>query len=230
MTASTFVHPSATLSGCVKLGVGSIVEPYALLGHPLQSDVEHGRRDGDFGSAWERSTSGSVTEVGKNATIRSHSVLYQGSLIGDYVEIGHHAVLREGVSIGDYTRVWAHASIRRDARIGPGCRVGGVVGDRCVLEPYVTTLGFLVHDFKSGVGGELESAPVLCSGSVVSRGAIVVGGVRVGKMAFIGAGSVVLRDVPETAVMMGNPARQIGTRPAEEIERVNQRIMEGKFL
>jgi serine O-acetyltransferase len=54
----------------------------------------------------------------------------------------------------------------------------------------------------------------ICDGAIIGAYAVLVGGVRIGKNAMVGANSVVLSDVPDNAVVMGSPARQISTREA----------------
>ena len=64
---------------------------------------------------------------------------------------------------------------------------------------------------------ELMRGPTIRRGARVGGGAVLLPGVEVGAEAFVGAGAVVLRDVPARAVMVGNPARQIREVPAEEL-------------
>lgn len=52
----------------------------------------------------------------------------------------------------------------------------------------------------------------ICDGAIIGAHAVLVGGVRIGENAMVGANSVVLSDVPDNAVVMGVPARRIGTR------------------
>ncbi|HEY4376930.1 MAG TPA: serine acetyltransferase, partial [Acidimicrobiales bacterium] len=54
----------------------------------------------------------------------------------------------------------------------------------------------------------------ICDDAVLGAHAVLVGGVRIGRNAMVGANSVVLSDVADDAVVLGNPARQVGTREA----------------
>jgi acetyltransferase-like isoleucine patch superfamily enzyme len=91
-------------------------------------------------------------------------------------------------------------------------------------------LGFLVHESLVGITGEVEPAPILETGSIVGRGATVVGGVRVGEFAVVGAGAIVRKDIEPYAIVAGNPARIVGHRAAKDIERVKERIQQGHYL
>jgi acetyltransferase-like isoleucine patch superfamily enzyme len=66
---------------------------------------------------------------------------------------------------------------------------------------------------------ELMKGPTIRRGARVGGGAILLPGVEIGEEAFVGAGAVVVRDVPPRAVVVGNPARQLrDVRPEELLE------------
>jgi len=222
----------AVVYGDVSFGSGVLVEPWAIIGRPLESVLRAELADApsavDLDELYDR-IGGRVT-LNDDVLVRSGAVLYSDVVVGQGVEVGHHAVVREGVHIGPFTRVLAHTSIRKNATIQQGCRLGGVVGDGAVLGTYVTSLGYLIHDYKVAVGGEVEVAPRLESGSVVGRGAVVVGDVRIGEFAFVSAGAVVRKDVPARSIVAGDPARIVGKRSDDEIERLVNRMGEGSYL
>jgi serine O-acetyltransferase len=56
----------------------------------------------------------------------------------------------------------------------------------------------------------------ICDGATIGAHAVLVGGVRIGTNAVVGANSVVLSDVPDNAVVFGSPARRVGTRDQGE--------------
>jgi acetyltransferase-like isoleucine patch superfamily enzyme len=64
---------------------------------------------------------------------------------------------------------------------------------------------------------ELIKGPTIRRGARVGGGSVLLPGIEIGEEAFIGAGAVVLRDVPAKAVMVGSPARQIRDVPDEEL-------------
>jgi len=141
----------------------------------------------------------------------------------------------EDVDIGPGTTVWHFSHILRGSSIGPGCRIGQNV----VIGPNVRVgAGVKVQNNVSVYEGvELED-DVFCGPSVVftnvhnprshtprmhamrrtlvRRGATlganatIVCGVTIGEHAFVGAGAVVTRDVPDHALVLGNPARVAG--------------------
>jgi acetyltransferase-like isoleucine patch superfamily enzyme len=64
---------------------------------------------------------------------------------------------------------------------------------------------------------ELMKGPTIRRGARVGGGSVLLPGIEIGEEAFIGAGAVVLRDVPPRAVMVGSPARQLREVPDEEL-------------
>jgi len=64
---------------------------------------------------------------------------------------------------------------------------------------------------------ELIKGPTIRRRARVGGGAVLLPGIEIGEEAFIGAGAVVIRDVPPRALMVGNPARQLREVPDEEL-------------
>ncbi len=145
------------------------------------------------------------------------------------------AVVDEGCEIGNGTRIWHFSHIMSESRIGTNCNLGQNV----VISPQVT-LGnnvkvqnnvsvytgvvceddvFLgpscvftnVSNPRSAVNrrGQYEQTLVK-KGATIGANATIVCGRTIGRYAFIGAGAVVTHDVPDYALVVGNPARHIG--------------------
>ena len=148
----------------------------------------------------------------------------------------HPAALVESAEIGHDTRVWAFAHVMRGARVGAHCNIcdhafiesGAVLGnnvtvkngvaiwDRVTIEDDVF-LGpncVLTNDLNPRAyikkhGDSLEPTLIRAK-ATIGANATIVCGVTIGRYAFIGAGTVVIRSVPDFALVVGNPARQIG--------------------
>ena len=147
----------------------------------------------------------------------------------------HEKGLCESDSVGAGTRVWAFAHVMSGARIGENCNIcdhafvesGAVLGNRVTVknqvliwdkvtvedEVFLGPAMVFTNDFTPRVG---FSDPLQFRQTLVKRGAsigaqaTIVCGVTLGERCFVGAGSVVIRDVPAHALVVGNPARQIG--------------------
>lgn len=154
---------------------------------------------------------------------------------GEEVFIHPQALVETG-SIGPGTRVWAFAHVMSGARVGARCNIcdhafiesGAIVGngvtikngvaiwDRVTIEDEVF-LGpncVLTNDFNPRAAvrkSRSELAPThIGAQATIGANATIVCGITIGRGAFIGAGAVVIRDVPDYALMVGNPARQTG--------------------
>ncbi|KZV51807.1 serine acetyltransferase 1, chloroplastic [Dorcoceras hygrometricum] len=106
--------------------------------------------------------------------------------------------------------------IHPGAKIGPGIvfdhGTGVVIGETTVIGKDVT----IFHNVTLGGTGKAEGDrhPKIGNGVLVGAGAKVLGNVRIGDQAKIGAGSLVLKEVPPKATAVGNPARTVGSRRA----------------
>jgi acetyltransferase-like isoleucine patch superfamily enzyme len=146
----------------------------------------------------------------------------------------HPLALVESREIGPRTRIWAWAHVMQGARIGADCNIGehcfieqGVtLGDRVTVKNGVAVwegvtaeddvfLGpnaVLTNDLRPRSrmrrGGPVPT--LLRRGVTVGANATLLCGITVGAWAMIGAGAVVLTDVPDHALVVGNPARTVG--------------------
>jgi serine O-acetyltransferase len=94
--------------------------------------------------------------------------------------------------------------------VGVNIGYGLTIGDNVTLAAGVTAAARYYDD-----RGEQEFATI-CDGATIGAHAVLVGGVRIGVNAVVGANAVVLSDVPDDAVVFGSPARRVGTRDPGE--------------
>ena len=151
------------------------------------------------------------------------------------VMIHPSAIVDEGATIGEGSRVWHFVHVCAGARIGAGVSLGqgvfvgnrAVIGDRCKVQNNVSvydnvTLEEGVFCGPSMVFTNVYNPRALIErkdeyrDTLVRRGAslgancTIVCGTTIGEHAFIGAGAVVVSDVPDFALIVGVPGRQIG--------------------
>ena len=147
----------------------------------------------------------------------------------------HTADVCPGASVGEGTKIWNQSQIREGAVLGAGCVIGknvyvdaGVkIGRRVKIQNNVSVYhGVTVEDdvfigpsavfsndmYPRAFSEEWEVVPtVVKKGASIGANATIRCGVTIGEYAMIGAGSVVTKDVPAYALMLGNPARRVGT-------------------
>jgi len=141
-------------------------------------------------------------EFGEGVVVHPFTNLY-GCRIGDETRIGPFVEIQRGVEIGARCKIQSHSLVCTGVRIEDEVFVGhGVlfVNDK---HPRATTDD---GDLQSEVDWELL-ATVVERGASIGSGAVILGGVRIGADALVGAAAVVTRDVPRGTTAVGNPAR-----------------------
>ncbi len=178
----------------LQVGPGLEADPGVLLGYPTQRAVSRS------------------SQVGRNARLRSGTVIYQGSRIGDRLETGHHVVIREECLIGDDVSVWSNSVVDYGCRIGDrvkihtGCYVAQFsdIGEDAFLAPGVVFANDLYPGREDS--RDVMSGPTVGAGAQLGVNVTVLPFVVIGAGCLVGAGSVVTRDVPPGTVAYGNPA------------------------
>ncbi len=145
------------------------------------------------------------------------------------------AIIDKGATIGEGARIWHWAHVCSGATIGEGCSLGqnvfignkAVIGKQCKIQNNVSVYDNViledgvfcgpsmvftnVYNPRSFVERKNEYQSTLVkTGATLGANCTIVCGVTIGQYAFIGAGSVVNKDVPAYALMVGVPAKQIG--------------------
>lgn len=144
------------------------------------------------------------------------------------------ALIGEKAVIGEGSRVWAFVNIMDGAVIGRNCNIcdhcyvegSVVIGDNVTIKNNVPIYdGVVIEDNvfvgpnatfvndrypRSRSAGWKQESTIVKKGASIGANATVMCGVTVSEYSVIGAGCVVVRDVPPHAVMVGNPARQVG--------------------
>lgn len=137
--------------------------------------------------------------IGKGTKIWHFSHIMPGCVIGEHCNIGQNVVISPEVILGNNVKVQNNVSIytgvicEDDVFLGPSMVFTNVVNPRSAVnrkDQYAATL------VRRGVS--------------IGANATIVCGIELGQFAFIGAGAVVIRNVPAYALVVGNPARQVG--------------------
>jgi UDP-2-acetamido-3-amino-2,3-dideoxy-glucuronate N-acetyltransferase len=143
--------------------------------------------------------------IGKDVVIHDFVNLY-GCEIGDESRIGAFVEIQKNASIGRRVKISSHSFICEGVRIEDQVFVGhGVIfiNDR---RPKAVTADGVMQTV-----GDWQVVPTTVRrGASIGSGSTILCGVEIGEGAMVGAGSVVTRDVPAGATVVGNPAREMG--------------------
>ena len=185
----------------VVIGDGSVVGPYCIIGEPVASFYRN--------EAYENPP----LHIGRGALIRSHSVVYAGSTIGDRFECGHRVTIRESSTIGANCRIGTLSDIQGFCRVGDYVRLHSnvFVAQKSVLGNYVWIFPYTVLTNDPHPPSSVLYGPIVEDFAVLATMVVVLPGVRIGQDALVGAMSLVRSDVPAEAVVVGSPAKVVGT-------------------
>jgi len=160
----------------------------------------------------------------------------QRSKIGDQRFFAHHsAEIDEGATIGSGTKIWHFSHILSGSRIGEHCNIGQnvvigpdvTIGNNCKVQNNVSiykgvtlengvfcgpSMVFTnVYNPRAQIRKMDQVRPTLVKkGTTIGANATIVCGVTLGRYSFIGAGAVITKDVPDHALVAGNPGKQVG--------------------
>jgi UDP-2-acetamido-3-amino-2,3-dideoxy-glucuronate N-acetyltransferase len=156
-------------------------------------------------------------------------------VIGKYVFIHESAWVDDGATVGDGTRIWHFVHVSPTSVIGAGCSLGQnvyvgdnvVIGDRVKIQNNVSVFDGVtieddvfcgpsmvftnVYNPRSAIERKQEFRKTLVRrGASLGANCTIICGATIGKFAFVGAGTVVNKDVPDYALVVGVPGKQIG--------------------
>lgn len=151
--------------------------------------------------------------------------------------VNPHAVVDDNVEIGEGTKIWHFSHVQSGSKIGKKCVLGQnvnvandvIIGNFVKIQNNVSVYeGVELEDYVfcgpsmvftnildprckyPQVGKEFYIKTVVKEGASLGANSTVVCGHTIGKFAFVGAGAVVTKDIPDYALVVGNPARVIG--------------------
>lgn len=138
-------------------------------------------------------------KIGEGTKIWHFSHIMKNSVIGERCNIGQNVVISPNVILGNNIKVQNNVSVytgvicEDDVFLGPSCVFTNVINPRSFIERK--------EEYKK---------TVVKKGASIGANATIVCGYDIGRYAFVGAGAVVTKDVPDYALVVGSPARIIG--------------------
>ena len=163
-------------------------------------------------------------ELGPGTIVSAGAVVFAGTKIGANCIVGDQSCVRERCELGDDVVVGRGSLVENDTTIGARTKIQAdayvtaysTLEDDVFIAPCVVTTNdnFMGRTEKRHA---LRKGPTIRRGARVGGGAVLLPGIEIGEEAFVGAGAVVLRDVPPRALVVGNPARRIRDVADEEL-------------
>ena len=138
-------------------------------------------------------------KIGKGTKIWHFSHIMKDCEIGERCNIGQNVVISPGVILGNNVKIQNNVSVytgvecEDDVFLGPSCVFTNVINPRSFIERK--------DEYRKTIVGK---------GTSIGANATIVCGHNIGKYAFIGAGAVVTKDIPDYALVVGNPAKIVG--------------------
>jgi acetyltransferase-like isoleucine patch superfamily enzyme len=163
-------------------------------------------------------------ELGAGTIVSTGAIVFAGTRIGERVIVGDQACVRERCDVGDDVVIGRGALVENDTTIGALTKIQAMayvtaystLEDNVFIAPCVQTTNdnFMGRTERRH---ELRKGPTIRRGARVGAGAVLCPGVEIGAEAFIGAGAVVVEDVPAGVVVVGVPARVLRDVPPDEL-------------
>ena len=183
----------------VSFGPDHVIGDFCVVGHPPR-----GAEPGEL-----------PTVIGRGTTIRSHSVIYAGNSIGDHFQTGHFVMLREhntigdNVSIGTGTVVEHHVEIQDHVRIHSNAFIPEftAIEEGAWIGPNVVATNTFHPTCPKAK--ECMRGPRIKRGAKIGANVTLLPWITIGEGAVIGAGAVVVDDVPDGKVVVGPAGQQI---------------------
>jgi len=149
--------------------------------------------------AHETAVIDTLCQIGKGTKVWHFSHIMSGAKIGERCNIGQNVVISSGAKVGNNVKIQNNVSVYKgvtlenDVFCGPSMVFTNVINPRSHIPRK--------HEFKK---------TLVKKGATIGANATIVCGHTIGRYAFIGAGAVITKDVPDYALMLGNPAKVAG--------------------
>ena len=205
------IHKTAIVSKHAKIGKNATIGPFSI----INDNVILGD-DCVVEAYCELGIENLYTErkpliIGDKALIRSHSVLYANSFIGNNLQTGHRVTIREKSEIGTNFQIGTLGDIQGHCQIGDyvKCHSNVHIGHHSKVGNYVWIFPYVVLTNDPHPPSEVMMGVTLEDYSVIATMSVILPGVTIQSDTLIGAGSIVGKDVSKGRVFSGNPAKDI---------------------
>lgn len=153
-----------------------------------------------------------TVSIGKDTQVWQYSIVLKGAIIGNNCNINCHVFIESDVVIGN------HVTVKSGVQLWDGLRVS----DHVFIGPNVT----FTNDERprSKHYPETFQKTYINEYASLGAGSIILGGITIGQFSMVGAGTVVTKDVPDRALVIGNPGKIVGwlNEDGSKMEQINE--------
>ena len=200
------IHPFVVIEENVSIGKGTELFPGTYVG----------KQPKGVGATARPIVFNKEIQVGAECALGPHAVIFYDVQIGDHTLIGDGASLREKVRVGHHCLISRYVTINYNTIIGNNTRIMDLthitgnceIGDNVFISTLVSTVNDNVVIKREYIEDEIKG-PIIESGATIGAAATLLPGIKIGTGAFVGAGSVVTRNVSAYDMVMGIPAKVV---------------------
>lgn len=191
---NTIIHSNVTI------GAGTTIGERCILGEYLADFYE------------DRVNKIHPLHIGKQSLIRSETIIYGDSDLGDCLQTGHRVTIREKAKIGEHVRIGTLSDIQGHCEIQDYVNLHSNVhvGMKSLIKKYVWIFPYVVLTNDPNPPSNSLMGVTIEEFAIVATGSVVLPGKTVGSNALVGAGSIVTKDVKSNTIVVGNPAKERG--------------------
>ncbi len=212
------IADTAIIHDKVVIGDNVVIEDFCVIGYDNLTRVH------------DETRVFSELTIGDNCLIRTGSTLYKGSKLAAEVKIGHGVLLREGCAIGPRSVIGNGVFAEGYLRVGKCTHIHAQshltafmdIGDYVFFGPNVVTMNDpAAAHYRPWIEREVKG-PTIGRGARIGSAVRLLPSVLIGEEAFIGAGSVVTKNIPAREIWTGVPARKVADVNPSEFLRIEE--------
>lgn len=206
---NVFIDSNTIIRSNVSIGDGSFIGSNCIIGEYLM----------DF--CIDREPHCHMLNIGTKALIRSGSIVYAGSQIGDEFQTGHQVTIREKAQIGNNVSIGTLSDIQGNCKIGNYVRLHSNVhiGQLSEIDDFVWIFPYVVLTNDPTPPSEEFIGVHVRSFAIIATSALVMPGLEIGQDSLVAGGAVVTKPVEPYSVVAGNPAK-----PISDVRKIKNKI------
>lgn len=197
--SNVYIDSNTIIRSGTTLGNGTMVGANCIIGEYLM----------DF--CVDRKHHDHPLSIGENSLIRSGSIIYGDSQIGDHFQTGHQVTIREKAQIGNHVSIGTLSDIQGECKIGDYVRLHSnvFVASLSRIDSFVWILPHVILTNDPTPPSEHFVGAHINSFAIIAAGAIIIPGVEIGSDSLVGAGAVVTKSLEAYKLAIGNPAKAV---------------------